>query len=104
MAKNAKKMSLVPLGDKVLIRAKDSEAEKTASGIIIPDSAKQKDKQQGTVIAVGRGTINTNGQLIAPAVKVNDHVLFNANDWDKQEINGEELYLVSESSILGIIK
>ncbi|MGH7249921.1 MAG: co-chaperone GroES, partial [Minisyncoccia bacterium] len=54
--------------------------------------------------AVGRGTFNSNGQLIPLGVKVDDEVIFRGSDWDKEKIDGEEYYVVSESSIVGIIK
>ncbi|HUO50213.1 MAG TPA: co-chaperone GroES [Candidatus Paceibacterota bacterium] len=103
MAKEAKQIEIQPLGDRVLIKPLNAE-QKTASGIYIPDSAKREEKQQGKVVAVGRGHFNAEGTLVPVQVKVGEKVLFRANDWDKEEINGEEFYLVAETSIVGIIK
>lgn len=91
-----------PLGERVLIRPELKET-KTASGIIIPDSAKKEERQHGSVVAVGSGRIGSNGQTIPLRVAVGDKVLFRANDWDKEDIDGTEYYLVDESSILGIL-
>ena len=99
------KIDFMPLAGRVLVKPLPEEDKKSPSGLIIPDSAKgTEEKQRGEVVAVGRGVINSDGKLVPPEVKVGDKVRFNANDWDKEKIGGEEFYLVSESSILGIIK
>lgn len=102
MAKTGKnKLGIKPIGDKVLIQIPKRE-EKTPSGIIIPDSVseEQKDNKRGKVIAVGEGKYE-NGALVPMSVKEGDEVLF---PWgDKVEIDEEEYYIVNESNILAII-
>lgn len=91
-----------PLHDRVLLRRLESDA-KTAGGIIIPDTAKEK-PAQGEVLAVGTGTRDDNGKLVALDVKAGDLVLF--SKWSGTEVNidGEELLVVKESDIMGIIE
>ena len=92
-----------PLADRVVIREDtDSTEKKTSSGIIIPAGANEdKNGKRGEVVAVGPGRIE-DGELIAPAVKAGDTVLF---QWgDKVSIDGEEYYVVRGSEILAIIK
>jgi chaperonin GroES len=86
--------------DRVLVRRVESE-EKTAGGLIIPDSAKEK-PQEGEVVAVGDGARKDNGELIELAVKAGDKVLF--GKWSGTEItlDGEELLIMKESDILGV--
>ncbi len=102
MAKNSKKLRILPLGDRVLVKLLPRE-ERTASGIIIPEtvSGDRSDNRRGTVIAVGEGKYD-DGKLVPMSVKEGDEVLF---QWgDKVEIEGEEYHIVSESSILAVIK
>jgi len=102
MAKGSKKTSIIPLGDRVLVRLLPRE-EKTASGIIIPDtvSGDRSDNRRGTVMAVGEGKYD-DGVKVPMHVKGGDEVLF---QWgEKVEIDGDEYYVVSESNILAIIK
>lgn len=97
-----KKQKITPLGDRVLISLPPRE-EKTASGIIIPDtvSDENKDSKEGKVIAVGPGKYD-NGVLVPMQVKEGDTVLF---QWgDKVEIDDIEYYVISESNILAIVK
>jgi len=93
-------MAFKPLHDRVLVRRVESE-EKTAGGLIIPDSAKEK-PQEGEVVAVGDGARKDNGELIELAVKTGDKVLF--GKWSGTEItlDGEELLIMKESDILGV--
>jgi chaperonin GroES len=93
-------MAFKPLHDRVLVRRVESE-EKTAGGLIIPDSAKEK-PQEGEVVAVGDGARKDNGELIELAVKAGDKVLF--GKWSGTEItlDGEELLIMKESDILGV--
>ena len=105
MKKGSKEsVKLVPLGDKVLIKPLSEEelGTKTASGIIIPDTAQEK-ADRGTVVAVGPGRWNEDGDARVPlSVAEGDRVIF---QWgDKIEFGGEEYYLVSESNISAIIK
>ncbi|MEL6647544.1 MAG: co-chaperone GroES [Pseudomonadota bacterium] len=94
-------MAFKPLHDRVLVRRVESE-EKTAGGLIIPDSAKEK-PMEGEVVAVGDGARKDSGELIEMAVSAGDHILF--GKWSGTEINidGEELLIMKESDILGII-
>ncbi|MFV0489606.1 MAG: co-chaperone GroES [Vibrio fluvialis] len=93
-------MAFKPLHDRVLVRRVESE-EKTAGGLIIPDSAKEK-PQEGEVVAVGEGARKDNGDLIPMSVKAGDRILF--GKWSGTEItlNSEELLIMKESDILGI--
>ncbi len=99
-----KKINIQPLGDRILVKETISEEKitKTASGIILPDSTnKNKGSKQGKVIAVGSGKY-IDGKRIALEVKVGDTVLF---QWgDEVTVDGEEYVLISESSLLAIIK
>ena len=94
-------MAFKPLHDRVLVRRVESD-EKTAGGLIIPDSAKEK-PAEGEIIAVGEGARKDSGELIAPAVSAGDKILF--GKWSGTEItlDGEELLIMKESDILGII-
>jgi chaperonin GroES len=92
--------SIKPLGDRVLVRP-DSAEEKTSSGIIIPDSAKEK-PQRGTVVAVGDGRVE-DGKKIEMSVKEGDKVLYGKYAGTEIEIDGEELMIMRENDILGIL-
>ena len=94
-------MNFTPLHDRVLVRRIESE-EKTAGGLIIPDSAKEK-PQEGEVIAVGEGARKDNGELIAPAVKAGDRVLFGKWSGTEVKLDGKDLLIMKESDILGIL-
>ena len=95
-------MSFKPLHDRVVVR-RIEEDQRTAGGIIIPDSAKEK-PQQGEVIAVGSGARNEQGALVPLDVKVGDVVLFGKWSGTEVKINGEELLIMKESDILGILE
>jgi len=95
-------MSFRPLHDRVLVR-RIEEDEKTAGGIIIPDTAKEK-PQRGEVIAVGDGALNDRGERVALDVKVGDRILFGKWSGSEVKINGEELLIMKESDILGIVE
>ena len=94
-------MKFRPLHDRVLVRRIEAE-EKTRGGIIIPDTAKEK-PAEGEVVAVGEGARKDSGELIAPAVKSGDRVLFGKWSGTEVTVNGEELLIMKESDILGII-
>ena len=94
-------MKFRPLHDRIVVRRIDAE-EKTAGGIIIPDTAKEK-PQQGEVIAVGPGARNEQGQLVPLDVKAGDTVLFGKWSGTEVKIEGEDLLIMKESDILGII-
>ena len=95
-------MNFRPLHDRVLVRRVEAE-EKTAGGIIIPDTAKEK-PQQGEVIAVGPGARNEAGQLVALDVKVGDRVLFGKWSGTEVKIDGEDLLIMKESDIMGVLE
>ena len=95
-------MKFRPLQDRVLVRRIDAE-EKTAGGIIIPDTAKEK-PQQGQVVAVGPGARNEAGQLVAPDVQVGDTVLFGKWSGTEVKIDGEDLLIMKESDIMGVVE
>ncbi|WP_136636987.1 co-chaperone GroES [Pseudooceanicola onchidii] len=94
-------MAFKPLHDRVVVKRTESE-EKTAGGLIIPDSAKEK-PAEGEVVAVGEGARKDSGELIEMAVKAGDKVLF--GKWSGTEItlDGQELLIMKESDILGVI-
>ena len=94
-------MKFRPLHDRVLIKVLDSD-EKTAGGIIIPDTAKEK-PQEGEVVAVGPGGKNEDGKLTPMDVKVGDIVLFGKWSGTEVKMNGEEYLIMKESDIMGII-
>ena len=95
-------MNFKPLHDRVLVRRIEGE-EKTAGGLIIPGTAKEK-PQEGEVIAVGEGARKDNGELIAPAVKAGDRILFGKWSGTEVKIDGEDLLIMKESDILGIVE
>ena len=95
-------MSFRPLHDRILVRRVDSE-EKTKGGIIVPDTAKEK-PQEGEVIAVGTGARNDAGQIQALDVKVGDRILFGKWSGTEIKINGEDLLIMKESDVMGIIE
>ncbi|GBQ71681.1 molecular chaperone GroES [Ameyamaea chiangmaiensis NBRC 103196] len=90
-----------PLHDRVVVRRLTGE-EKTAGGIIIPDTAKEK-PMEGEVLAVGPGARNEQGQLVTPDVKAGDKVLFGKWSGTEVKIDGEELLIMKESDIMGVI-
>jgi len=95
-------MKVKPLNDRVLV-LRIEEEEKTAGGIIIPDTAKEK-PQEGKVIAVGPGRIKEDGERIPPAVKENDRVLFGKYAGTEIKIDGVEHLILREDDILGIVE
>jgi chaperonin GroES len=94
-------MAFTPLHDRVLVRRVESE-EKTAGGLIIPDSAKEK-PSEGEIVAVGAGARKDNGELIEMAVSAGDRVLFGKWSGTEVTVGGEELLIMKESDILGIM-
>jgi chaperonin GroES len=95
-------MNFRPLHDRVLVRRIEAD-EKTAGGIIIPDTAKEK-PSQGEVIAVGPGGRDEAGKLIPIEVKAGDRVLFGKWSGTEVKIDGEDLLIMKESDILGIVE
>lgn len=104
MAKNSKKIVVMPLGDRVLVKPEAEESQKTASGIYIPETSQKEKPERGEVVAVGEGKRNENGQLIPMRVKVGDTIMFSKYGFDEVKIEDEEFYIVTESSILAVIK
>lgn len=94
--------TLKPLRDKVVVERTEAE-EKTAGGIVLPESAKDKPKQ-GTVIAVGSGRILDNGEVKALEVKKGDKVLFGGYAGSEVKIDGKELLILSESEIYAVVE
>ena len=94
-------MAFKPLHDRVLVKRVQSD-EKTKGGLIIPDSAKEK-PAEGEIVAVGEGARKDSGELIAPSVKVGDRVLFGKWSGTEVKVDGEELLIMKESDILGVI-
>ena len=94
-------MHFRPLHDRVLVRRIDAE-EKTAGGIIIPDSAKEK-PQEGEIIAAGPGARNEQGQLIPIDVKPGDRVLFGKWSGTEMKLEGQDDLIMKESDLLGVI-
>lgn len=102
MAKNDMSVGVRPLGDRVVVRPAEKE-EKTASGILIPDSSKEK-PVKGTVVAVGPGRMTDAGKHIPVEVKVGDKVLYK-KPWDEPiKLDGVEYYVLSENEITLVLK
>ena len=95
-------MALKPLHDRVLVR-RIEEDEKTAGGIILPDTAKEK-PMQGEVIAVGNGKVQENGEQRPLDVKAGDKVLFGKYSGTEVKVDGEELLVMREDDIMGVIE
>jgi chaperonin GroES len=95
-------MKIRPLQDRVIVRRLEEE-EKTKGGIIIPDTAKEK-PQEGKVIAVGKGKMTEEGKLIPLDVKTGDKILFGKYSGTEIKVEGEELLIMREEDILGIIE
>ncbi|MDP1732103.1 MAG: co-chaperone GroES [Devosia sp.] len=94
-------MSFRPLHDRVVVRRVDSE-EKSAGGIIIPDTAKEK-PSEGIVEAVGPGARDDSGKIIPPDVKAGDRILFGKWSGTEVKLDGKELLIMKESDIMGVI-
>jgi len=96
-------MNIKPLGDRVVIKPLGEE-EVTASGIVLPDTAEKEKPEQGEVIAVGPGKRLDSGEIAPMSVKVGDKVVFRKYSPDEITIDREEVLVVSESDIVGIIE
>ena len=94
-------ISFRPLHDRVVVRRVESE-EKTKGGIIIPDTAKEK-PQEGEIVAVGNGARDDSGNVVALDVKVGDRVLFGKWSGTEVKLDGEDLLIMKESDIMGIV-
>jgi chaperonin GroES len=95
-------MHFRPLHDRVLVRRIDAE-EKTAGGIIIPDTAKEK-PQEGEIVAAGPGARNEQGQLVPVDVKPGDRVLFGKWSGTEVKIDGQDYLIMKESDLLGVVE
>ena len=95
-------MGFRPLYDRVVVRRVDSE-EKTKGGIIIPDTAKEK-PSEGVIVSVGPGARDENGKINALDVKAGDRVLFGKWSGTEVKLNGEDLIIMKESDIMGVIE
>ena len=95
-------MKFRPLGDRVVVR-RVKEEQKTAGGIIIPDTAQEK-PQEGEIVAVGPGALDEDGKRVAPEVKPGDVVLFGKWSGTEVRVDGEDLLIMKESDILGVIE
>ena len=94
-------MSFRPLHDRVVVRRIDAE-EKTKGGIILPDNAKEK-PSEGMVIAVGPGARDDSGKIVTPDVKTGDRILFGKWSGTEVKLDGQELLIMKESDIMGVI-
>ena len=94
-------MQIRPLHDRVLVEPLDAE-EKTAGGIIIPDTAQEK-PMEGKIVAVGKGSKNDEGKVAALDVKKGDRILYGKWSGTEVKVDGEELLIMKESDIMGII-
>ncbi len=95
-------MKIRPLHDRVIVKRLEAERT-TASGIVIPDSAGEK-PDQGEVLAVGPGKRDSNGQLVAPDVKVGDKVLFGKYAGQTVKVDGNEVLVMREEDIMGVLE
>ncbi|MBI2109262.1 MAG: co-chaperone GroES [Parcubacteria group bacterium] len=99
------KKNIMPLGDRVLVQAvSEGEGAKTASGIIIPETVDKEKPEIGKVVAVGEGRMNDAGVVIPLRVKKGDTVVFSKFGPDEIKVDGEKYLILSESSILAVIK
>ena len=94
-------MKLQPLSDRVVVKPEEAE-EKTASGIILPDTAKEK-PQVGKIVAVGKGKMSDSGNVIKMNLKVNDKVLYGKYSGTEISFKGDDLLIMRESDILAIL-
>src|SRR5438045_9750462 len=95
-------MKCRPLGDRVVVR-RVKEEQKTAGGIIIPETAQEK-PQEGEVVSVGPGALDDNGKRVVPEVKAGDFVLFGKWSGTDVKVDGEEILIMKESDIMGILE
>ena len=98
--------NIMPLGDRVLLKplSEDELSQKSVAGIIIPETIDKEKPIQGRVIAVGEGRMTDEGKRISMQVKVGDRVVFSKYGPDEIKIDGEEYFILNESSILAVIK
>ena len=99
--KTKTKLNVRPLGDRVIVQRAEAE-DKTAGGILLPESAKDKPKE-GKILAVGEGRTLDSGELQKPAVKVGDRILFSSYAGTEIKYQGEEFMIMSETDVLAVI-
>ena len=92
-----------PLADRLIVKRVDEQEQKSAGGIIIPDTAKEK-PQEGKVVAVGKGKMNEDGKVIPLDVKAGDRILFGKYSGSEIKIDGEEHLILREEDVLGIVE
>ena len=95
-------MKIRPLYDRIVVKRIEDSSEKTASGLFIPDSAKEK-PQEGEVIAVGAGKRNDDGKLIPLDVKAGDRILFGKYSGSDIKLDGDEFLIMREDEVLGVL-
>jgi chaperonin GroES len=95
-------MNIRPLYDRIVVKRLDNDAEKTAGGLFIPDSAKEK-PQEGEVVSVGTGARSDDGTITPLDVKAGDRILFGKWSGTEVKLDGEDLIIMKESDILGIV-
>jgi chaperonin GroES len=95
------KIKFKPAGDRVLVKPEVAGDEKTASGIIIPDSARKEKPETGVIVAVGEGKRTDKGDLLTMRYQVGDKVMFSKYGYDEVTIDDEEYYVITENNILG---
>ena len=95
-------MNIRPLYDRIVVKRLETQDEKTASGLIIPDSAKEK-PQEGEVVAVGKGKRLEDGKVVSLDVQVGDRILFGKYSGSEVKIDGQELLIMREDEVLGIL-
>lgn len=96
-------MKIKPLADRVIVKPSDEAESKTAGGIIIPDTAKEK-PQEGKIVAVGKGKLDESGKVIKMNVKVGDKILYSKYGGTEIKYDGKEYLIMSESDILAIFE
>src|SRR3984957_2708258 len=96
-------MKIRPLYDRIVVKRIEDTTEKTASGLFIPDSAKEK-PQEGEVIAVGAGKRNDDGKLIPLDVKAGDRILFGKYSGSDIKLDGDEFLIMREDEVLGVLE
>jgi len=95
-------MNIRPLYDRIVVKRVEEQDEKTAGGLIIPDTAKEK-PQQGEVVAVGQGKRTEDGKIIALDVKAGDRILFGKYSGSEIKIDGNEYLIMREDEVLGVL-
>jgi chaperonin GroES len=96
-------MNIRPLYDRIVVKRLESQDEKTASGLIIPDTAKEK-PQEGQVVAVGKGKRLEDGKVVSLDVQVGDRILFGKYSGSEVKLENEELLIMREDEVLGILE